>query len=71
MNWTEYVRILQDFRMRFGRMPPSMLTENGALAQMRTALGESAVAPRDAMAETRVAAADRVRHHVPDGRAEP
>ncbi len=71
MNWTEYVSILKEFRMRFGRMPPSMLTEQGALHHMRTALSESAVAPRDATDETRVAAVDRVRHHVPDGRASP
>ena len=41
MNWIEYVRVLQEFRAHFGRMPPSILTEDGALDQIKAALNES------------------------------
>src|SRR5215472_5929397 len=42
MNWIEYVRVLDEFRARFGRMPPSILTEDGALDHMRAALDNAA-----------------------------
>ena len=42
MKWIEYVRVLNQFRARFGRMPPSILTEDGALDHMRAALDRSA-----------------------------
>ena len=42
MDWNEYVHVLNEFRARFGRMPPSMLTDEGALDHMREALESSA-----------------------------
>jgi hypothetical protein len=47
MNWIEYVRVLNRFRARFGRMPPSILTEDGALDHMQAALD---LAPADSHA---------------------
>jgi hypothetical protein len=41
-NWIEYVRIVKEFRTKFGRTPPSMLTEAGAIEHMRDALGTAA-----------------------------
>jgi len=38
MNWIDYVQVLNAFRARFGRMPPSILTEDGALGHMQEAL---------------------------------
>ncbi|MBV8537689.1 MAG: hypothetical protein JO128_18995 [Alphaproteobacteria bacterium] len=38
MNWIEYVRVLSEFRARFSRMPPSILTEDGALEHIQAAL---------------------------------
>jgi hypothetical protein len=35
MNWIEYVNVLKAFRARFGQMPPSILTQDGALDHMR------------------------------------
>ncbi|HTY67731.1 MAG TPA: hypothetical protein VMH36_13845 [Alphaproteobacteria bacterium] len=42
MKWIEYVRVLSQFRARFGQLPPSMLTEDGALDHMQAALDRSA-----------------------------
>jgi hypothetical protein len=47
MNWIEYVRVLDEFRARFGRMPPSILTEDGALDHIRAALDGAASEKRE------------------------
>jgi len=50
-NWIEYVRIVREFRTKFGRTPPSMLTEAGAIEHMRNALEQSAADGSDVIGD--------------------
>ncbi len=58
VNWIEYVHVLKAFRARFGQMPSSMLTDDGALRHMQAALDSSSADERAAGAEPRRAAQD-------------
>ena len=51
MNWVEYVQVLKQFRARFGRSPPSILTEDGALDHMRSVLAAPSAERRDTIGE--------------------
>ena len=57
MNWIEYVHVSKVFRARFGQMPPSILTEDGALHHMRAVLesmaGDDRADRRDATSTAR------------------
>ena len=53
MNWNDYARLLSEYRARFGRMPSSMLTDDGAVDQMQEALGGPAETTRAAPGDGR------------------
>jgi hypothetical protein len=40
MDWKDYAETARRYRERFGRMPPTILTEEGTLDVMKDALAE-------------------------------
>ncbi|HEX9462153.1 MAG TPA: hypothetical protein VGB82_06100 [Alphaproteobacteria bacterium] len=40
MNWTEYARVVAEFKKRIGGRPPSIFTEQGAIDYMKRLLAE-------------------------------
>lgn len=59
MDWKNYVRVMEAYRARFERAPPSMLTEAGALSFMKRAIADSPARDRSSPSHDKTPANDR------------